>query len=77
MTLVRGATHSSAVDRWVDDATAGREGRFKDVTIEVFDYQDNAVKQYQLRGAFVERIAYSNAPGADALTVKFFTLVLS
>ncbi|MGW1409050.1 phage tail protein [Streptomyces sp. NPDC002403] len=77
VTLVRGATHSAAVDRWIDDAIAGREGRLKDVTVEALDYQNNAVKQYQLRGAFVERVTYSNPPGTDALTVRFFTLVIN
>lgn len=60
VTLVRGVTHSPEVDRWIDDAIAGREGRLKDVAVEMLDYQDNTVKQYQLRGAFVERVTYSD-----------------
>ncbi|MEU2675051.1 phage tail protein [Streptomyces sp. NPDC007164] len=76
VTLVRGVTHSPEVDRWIDDAIAGREGRLKDVAVEMLDYQDNTVKQYQLRGAFVERVTYSDPPGQDSLTVRFFDLVI-
>ncbi|MFJ5197941.1 hypothetical protein ACIQCQ_38720 [Streptomyces sp. NPDC088394] len=42
----------------------------------MLDYQDNTVKQYQLRGAFVERVTYSDPPGQDSLTVRFFALVI-
>ncbi|MFJ8827902.1 hypothetical protein ACIREE_40015 [Streptomyces sp. NPDC102467] len=61
MTLVRGQTHSAAVDQ-CNAATTGSEGRLKDITLELLDYQDNVVKQYHLKGAFVERIDYSSTP---------------
>ncbi|MER5988156.1 hypothetical protein [Streptomyces sp. NPDC001787] len=72
MTLVRGATRSAAVDRWIEDAVADREGRLKDVTVEVLDYQDNAVKQYLLKGAFVSRVSSAGTSESQSLTVKFF-----
>ncbi|TGB16025.1 phage tail protein [Streptomyces sp. MZ04] len=76
VTMVRGMTHSPAVDRWIDDAIAGREGRLKNITLELLDYQDNPIKRYHFGGAFVERIDYPSTPGADTLTVRFFTLAI-
>lgn len=82
VTLVRGLTHSAAVDRWIEAATTEGEGSVKDdVTIELLDYQDNTVKQYHLKGAFVERVDRSanpnpDAPGAETLTVRFFTMTI-
>ncbi|MGB8940270.1 MAG: hypothetical protein WCD21_08540 [Streptomyces sp.] len=81
VTLVRGATHSAEVDRWIEAATEDREGRLKDVTLELLDYQDGTVKQYHLKGAFVERIdrpatPNPDTPGAETLTVRFFTLTI-
>lgn len=76
--VVRGATRSPAVDSWIDNALTGREGRLKDVTIEQLDYQNNTVKQYRLRGAFVSKVTNpAGDSGAQALTISFFELVIA
>lgn len=76
VTLVRGQTHSAAVDNWIAAATENREGRLKDVTLELLDYQDGVVKRYHLKGAFVERIDSPPSGGNEALTVRFFTMTI-
>ncbi|MGY3684782.1 hypothetical protein [Streptomyces sp. TE33382] len=76
VTLVRGDFHSFAVERWIDDALAGRPGRLKDITVALLDSMDNPVKRYHFGGAFVERVEFPPSPGADALTVRFFTLTI-
>ncbi|MFI6448882.1 hypothetical protein [Kitasatospora sp. NPDC050543] len=74
VTLVRAAFHSAAVDRWIDDAIAGREGRLKSITVGVPDSSGRIVKRYNFGGAFVERIDLHPGSQADALTVRYFTL---
>ncbi|MEV0321157.1 hypothetical protein ACIBKX_18285 [Streptomyces sp. NPDC050658] len=73
VTLMRGSTRSAAVDRWIEDAIAGREGRLKDITVEMLDPMENVVKKYHFGGAFVERVESPATPGPDTLTVRYFT----
>ncbi|MFJ1706230.1 hypothetical protein [Kitasatospora sp. NPDC088346] len=74
VTLVRTEFHSPAVDRWIDDAMAGREGRLKNITVGVPDSSGHIIKRYNFGGAFVERIDLHPGSQADTLTVRYFTL---
>ncbi|WP_224283084.1 hypothetical protein [Streptomyces sp. LS1784] len=74
VTLSRGLFRSPIVQRWIDDAIAGREGRLKNMTIGICDYAGNIVKRYNFGGAFVEKIVLDNATHEPSiLTVRYFT----
>ncbi|MFI8454548.1 hypothetical protein [Kitasatospora sp. NPDC085464] len=78
VTLSRGSFHSPIVQRWIDDAIAGREGRLKTMTIGICDYAGNIVKRYNFGGAFVEKIVLDNVTHEPSvLTVRYFTIAVS
>ncbi|GCD35653.1 hypothetical protein OEIGOIKO_03399 [Streptomyces chrestomyceticus JCM 4735] len=75
LVLQRGSYHNPVVDRWIDDAIAGREGRLKSMSVVVYDDKGWVMKRYNFGGAWVERID-SNGSG-QALHIRYFTLEIT
>ncbi|MFJ2111120.1 MULTISPECIES: phage tail protein [unclassified Streptomyces] len=66
-TVVRGMTHSTAFNDWINSSIRGDMGSArKNASIIFMDYQYNPVKRYHLRNAWCSKVSASTVKAGEA-----------